>query len=216
MSNVHYLKLGWIGLCFLLAFSYPAAHAQFASIIGKSAAKAAASAAERQAAGRAVRNSAAQSGVRGAVANIERDYVVKRWSSALCKPASPCPLNEKTANTFNGGSYNETILGSDTVLYRVYHRPDRKFSGSGERYSYWSRSDAKGLQAAIDGAIEVSRYGNMAGRQVMIRVPKGTRIYEGEAHGNYRGTAGGGNQIILEGTKPEWELKSIGNTGISR
>ncbi|MGZ0020552.1 hypothetical protein [Nitrosomonas sp. wSCUT-2] len=141
------------------------------------------------------------------VAAREPDRVVKRWTSSLCKPANPCPLDEKTANTFRGGSYAETILSKDTILYRNYHLPSRKFGAVNERFSYWSRNSASGTQAVIDRAIDVSRYGNRADRIVAVRVPKGTRVYEGATHGLDKGAVGGGNQVILDRVRPEWKIR---------
>lgn len=184
-----------------LAFSY-AAHAQIGPAIERAAARAALKAAEMQAVKRATAGVATS---RSSI-NQATDRVVKKWSSALCKPAAPCPLDEKTANTFRGGSYKEVILGRDTTLYRAYHNPDRKFGDPSGQVSYWSRSDATGTKAVVDRGIEVSRYGNTANRLVAIKVPKGTRAYEGIAHGIHKGPIGGGNQIILNKVKPEWEI----------
>ena len=134
------------------------------------------------------------------------DAVVKRWSSSLCKPARPCPLPENVANNFSGGSYKEVVLARDTVLYRVYHSPKVRLGVPGKRFSYWSRSDARGLQAAIDGAIPVSRNGNVGDKRVAIRVPRGTHVYEGRARGDATtGTAGGGDQVVVDRVRPEWQ-----------
>jgi len=99
---------------------------------------------------------AAEAVSRRAVVNAS-DRVIKRWASSLCKPAAPCPLPAKTANTFVGGSYDEVILGKDTILYRAFHEPKFKFGEPGERLSYWSRSKANNVQATIDSAIPVSK-----------------------------------------------------------
>ena len=181
----------------------PETPAYFGSV-QKAAARAAAAAARKQAAQRPAAQAAKSATRRSAVRSADR--VVKRWTSSLCKPAKPCPLDEKTANTFRGGSYNETILGADTLLYRHYQQADRKFGAPGERFSYWSRTRASGTQAIIDRAIPVSRYGNRAEYVVTIRVPKGTRIYEGVARGLDKGAVGGGNQIVLERVRPHWQI----------
>ncbi len=170
----------------------------------KAAARAAVTAAQRQAVKHAMPQTV-KPAAQGATTRMP-DQVVNRWTSSLCKPSKPCPLDEKTANTFRGGSYHEKKLGQDTVVYRNYHDPARKFGAPDERFSYWSRSNTNGTQAVIDKAIDVSRYGNKADRAIAVRVPKGTRIYEGSAHGLDKGAVGGGNQVILDRVKPEWEL----------
>lgn len=201
MFNRIYCGLRAAAILTFLAFSY-AAHAQIGPAIERAAARAALKAAETQAVKRATAGVATS---RSSI-NQATDRVVKKWSSSLCKPAAPCPLDEKTANTFRGGSYKEVILGRDTTLYRAYHNPDRKFGDPSGQVSYWSRSDATGTKAVVDRGIEVSRYGNTANRLVAIKVPKGTRVYEGIAHGIHKGPIGGGNQIILNKVKPEWEI----------
>lgn len=187
-------------ICLIFA---PEASAYLGSI-QKAAARAAATAARRQAVQRPA-SLAAKSATRN-TASRTADRAVKRWTSSLCKPAKPCPLDEKTANTFRGGSYTETILGKDTLLYRNYQQAERKLGAPGERFSYWSRTNTSGTQAIIDRAIPVSRYGNRAEYVVTIRVPKGTRIYEGAARGLDKGAVGGGNQIVLERVRPQWQI----------
>jgi hypothetical protein len=59
----------------------------------------------------------------------------------------------------------------------------------------------------IDSAIPTSRNGNVAARQVSIIVPRGTTIYEGVARPLTRGPVGGGNQVILDGVRPEWVVR---------
>jgi hypothetical protein len=182
-------------------------YAQIAGAAERAAARAAARAAERKAADRAA-SQAASAAARREVPLQAKDVVVRRWSSALCKPASRCPLPERVGNTFNGGSYREVVLGSDTLLYRVHATPATRLGAPGGRYSYWSRSDARGLQASVDGAIPVSRNGNTGQFQSVIRVPRGTRVFEGETHGLGRGgPVGGGNQVVLGGVRPEWLVR---------
>jgi hypothetical protein len=183
--------------------------AQIGAAAQRAAARAAATAAERQAIGRAAKG-VVRSTPRNSV-NHAADRVVKRWTSSLCKPSAPCPLDAKTANTFRGGSYNEVRLGRDTVFYRAYHSPTRKFGAPNARFSYWSRSDATGTKAVVDRGIEVSRYGNTAERLVAIKVPKGTRVFEGVTQRIHKGPIGGGNQVILEKARPAWEIKIRGN-----
>ena len=182
-----------------------AASAQIGAAAERAAARAAVTAAERQSAERTAKEAAGATSRRAL--NQAADRVVKRWSSSFCKPAVPCPLPAKTANTFKGGSYDEVILGGDTVLYRVFHEPAHRFGMPGERFSYWSRSDARGTQAAVDSAIDVSKYGNTAERLVAVRVPRGTRVYEGKTQSIERGPIGGGNQVVVDGVRPGWEVK---------
>ncbi len=186
----------------LVALGSPAAQAQVASAAERAAARAAAQAAQRKATERAAVAAAERQAVQGAA-----DRVVRRWSLPLCKPELRCPLPPSVARTFRGGSYDEVILQKDTNLYRVYSDPAAKLGRPGQQYSYWSRSDARGLEAAIDGAIEVSRWGNTAQRQVAIRVPSGTKVFEGHAGLPDSGRpVGGGTQVVLEKVRPEWVI----------
>ena len=174
------------------------AEAQIAGAVRRAAPRAAA----RQAAERAT--------VRTAAVRAERqaaDRLVGRWTVSRCRPHRPCPLPAREAGTFTGGSYNEIRLGSDTRLYRVYSSPENRLGAPGERFSYWSRSNATGTRAVIDSAIPTSRNGNSAVRQVSIVVPRGTTIYEGNARALPRGPVGGGNQVILDRVRPEWVVR---------
>lgn len=183
------------------------ARAQLAGIAERAAARAAArEAAERAASRQAIRRSAGEIAARR-VQRQAADRLLRRWTVSLCKASRPCPLPERYASTFIGGSYNEIRLGRDTRLYRVYSSPQRRLGVPGDRYSYWSRSNARGTRAIVDSAIPVTRNGNLAERRVSIVVPRGTKIYEGTARGLTRGPAGGGNQVILEGVRPEWVVR---------
>jgi len=169
---------------------------------------------ERAAARAAAQTAQRKTTERAATAAIERqsalaaaDRVVRRWSLPLCRPELQCPLPPTIARTFRGGTYDEVILQKDTKLYRVYSDPVTKLGRPDDKYSYWSRSDARGLQAAIDGAIEVSRWGNTARHQVAIRVPRGTKVFEGQAGRPDSGRPiGGGSQVVLEKVRPEWVI----------
>jgi len=187
-------------ICLPLPLPVPTAPAE-AQVLG-AAERAAARAAARKAAERsAARTSALRAGPQAA------DRVMRRWTVSQCGAAQRCPLPERHAGTFTGGSYNEVRLGGDTRLYRVYSAPQHRLGVSGERYSYWSRSDARSTQAIVDGAIPTSRNGNMATHQVSVLVPRGTTIYEGTARGLPRAAAGGGNQVVLDNVRPEWIIK---------
>lgn len=185
----------------LFAASSPA-QAQIAGVAERAAARAAASTAQRKATERAAALAAERQSALGAA-----DRVVRRWSLPLCKPELKCPLPLAVARTFRGGSYDEVVLNKDTHLYRVYTDPKAKLGRPGDRHSYWSRSDARGLQAATDAAIEVSRWGNTATHQVAIRVPRGTKVFEGQAGRPDSGwPVGGGSQVVLEKVRPEWVI----------
>ncbi len=189
------------------ALIYPEpVQAQLTSIIERAAVRAAAKSAKQQAATQSVRQNAVCSTTLSA-GKAGSDKIVRRWTSSLCKPSNPCPLDAKLSNTFKGGSYNEVVLGKDTTLYRVYYHPERKLGAPGEPYSFWSRSNATGLQARIDSAIDTSRYGNLADKTVKIRVPEGTRIYEGVTQGIHKGPVGGGNQIIINKVDSKWVIE---------
>lgn len=188
---------------FLSALTLPltwSAHSQVIGAAERAAARAAGQAAQRQAAERAAMAAAEGQALRGTA-----DRVVRRWSLPLCKSEFKCPLPPSVARTFRGGSYDEVILQKDTMLYRVYSDPAAKLGQPGQTYSYWSRSDARGLSAAIDGAIEVSRWGNTGQHQVAIRVPRGIRVFEGQAGRPDSGRPiGGGSQVVMEKVRPEW------------
>ncbi len=173
------------------------AGAQILGAAERAAARAAARRAERAAVERSVARServAAGSAVRREAA----DRVVRRWSTSLCRRSNPCPLPENIGNSFRGGSYNQVILGRDTTFYRVYSRPEFRYGVPGQRYSYWSRSSARGTGAIIDGAIPVSRNGNVAEKQVAITLRKGTTVFDGYAAPLHRGPVGGGSQVVIE------------------
>ena len=179
-----------LGICGFCLTSAPA-HAQIMNAARRAAVRSAAQAAERSAV-RAAERGAAQATERSAVRAAERDTVAakrgagataprlrdrvtQRWSTSLCSRQRPCPLPARVGSSFRAGSYNEVVLGRDTVFYRTYSNPAFR-AGSASRYSYWSRSPARGIQAVIDRAIPVSRNGNIASRRVGVLVPKGTRI----------------------------------------
>lgn len=186
--------------------------AQVGAVVERAAQRASTQAAERAVAEQASKAAAEQASKTAAAASqrpvaIAADRVVKRWNSSLCKSTVACPLPAKTANTFVGGSYDEVNLGRDTVLYRAYHNPITKFGAPGERFTYWSRTDARGVQAVVDRSIPVSNNGNTAERLVAVRVPKGTRVFEGKAQSAERGPIGGGNQVVVDGVKSGWEVE---------
>ena len=204
-----------LGICGLWLTCAPA-YAQLMNAARRAAERSAAQAAERSAI-RAAEQSAARATERSTVRAAERDTaaakrrtgapaprlqdrVTQRWSTPLCSRQRPCPLPAGVGSSFRAGSYNEVVLGRDTIFYRTYSNPAFR-AGSASRYSYWSRSPARGTQAVIDRAIPVSRNGNVANRQVGVLVPKGIRIFEGEAAAIRGGPVGGGNQVVLDGAR---------------
>ena len=195
-----------IALAGLALFTLAPACSPVSGAAERAAARAAARTAERKSAERAAKEAAAAVAARTGTKQAA-DAVVRRWYSVTCKPTKPCPLPQHVGNTFVGGSYNEVALGSDTVLYRVYANRLNRLGPSGQRYSYWSRSDARGTQAIVDSAIPVSRQGNTATRQVAVRVPQGTHVFEGRTQGiPHGGPVGGGNQVVVDGVRPEWVI----------
>lgn len=183
-----------------VAFAAPHVHAQLAGAAERAAARAAARAAEKAAAERAAAAAAARKSTQ-----VAGGKVVRRWTQAFCGPKSPCPLPQEFARTFRGGSYDEVVLTADTTFYRVYSDPAARLGRPGQQFSYWSRSDARGQQAAIDAAIDVSRWGNTGQYQAAIRVPRGTRVFEGWTEAQHGGKpVGGGSQVVIEGVKPSW------------
>lgn len=195
----------FLAALYAAGLSFPGlASGQIAGAVERAAQRAARSAAERAAAKGAFQQGA-QPAARGS-AGSAGDKAVNSWTSALCKPAAKCPLPPETANTFVGGAYREVVLGRETVLYRTFTNPQFKFGDPVAKYSYWSRSDARGTQAVIDSAIPVSRNGNTAQQLVAIRVPKGSTVYEGKAQSINHGPAGGGGQVVIKDVKSSWEV----------
>lgn len=128
------------------------------------------------------------------------DRLVKRWNQHFCDP-KPCPLDNKTASTFTGHSYDEVALEKDTILYRAYHAPSVPSEGQ-----WWKRSpNAKGTSAIIGNAIPPSS-GNYADEMVKIRVPKGQVIYEGKS-ARQGGLVGGDGQVFLERIETSWVVR---------
>jgi len=195
-------SFAWLASALLIA-AVPHLSAQVIGAAERAAARAAGKAAERTAAERAAAKT-----ITVKTSKTPADRVVKRWSNYICEQKSRCPLPQHVAQTFRGGSYNQVELQSNTVLYRVHADPALKLGRPGEQYSFWSRSDARGIQAAIDSAIPVSRNGNTAQLQTVIRVPRGTTVYEGITGQTAVGrTVGGGNQVVVKEVNPKWVLQ---------
>jgi filamentous hemagglutinin len=108
-------------------------------------------------------------------------------------------MGRKT-RTFRGGSYTEMVTSETTTLYRVHG------GAAGELGSYWTRTAPTGpLQSRIDGAI-LPEWGNTATGVSTIRVPAGTRIFDGFA-APQGGLVGGGSQVIIQKVDPSWLMK---------
>ena len=92
-------------------------------------------------------------------------------------------------------------MKSDTTLYRVY-------GGTAEKMGmYWSKMKPMGpLQSRIDLAIK-TEWGNTAEKVIEIRVPAGTKIFEGFAESQGAGLVGGGSQIVIFDVNPSWEVQ---------
>jgi hypothetical protein len=125
---------------------------------------------------------------------------ITHWNAAT----GPGPLGSDIAKTFSGASYTEKITDDTITLYRVYG------GKSPELGSYWTSTPPAGaLQSRMDSAI-LAEWGNSAEKVVQIKVPKGTKIYEGTAAPQSNGTEsflGGGAQIYIPNVKPEWIAK---------
>lgn len=215
--NATRLVVQVLALFWLIALS-STPYAQIGAAAERAAARAAVTAAERQAAKRSAQ-AAGESTARRSVAK-SADGFVKRHTVSLCRLRGPCPLpptelrkgagpKEKPipiAESFVGGSYDEVILGQDTILYRAYHDSRGGFGNPNYSHSFWTRSKIKDTQAVMDSAIPATKGGNMADRLFAIRVPKGTTVFEGKAQGLDRGPIGGGNQVVIKNVKPDWEI----------
>lgn len=111
------------------------------------------------------------------------------------------PLHKSIAKNFRGASYTEKTLTENTTLYRVYGNK------AGKLGSYWTRNKPHGpLQSQLDSAL-VPKWGNSAAKVVEIKVPKGTKIFEGYAAPQSTGVGeiiGGGSQIYIKKVDPSW------------
>ncbi|ALS02420.1 hypothetical protein ATZ33_13795 [Enterococcus silesiacus] len=122
-------------------------------------------------------------------------------------PGKAGPLDDGVADTFTGGTYTETVLTTDTTMYRT------SGGSAGEVGRYISRTPQNGgLQSQLDSALN-PQWGNTATTVTEVTVPKGTVIYEGTAGpqiikdslGNRVGTLpGGGNQIYIPEVDASW------------
>lgn len=128
---------------------------------------------------------------------------VKRWGPLN----GPGPLGKDVAKTFRSSTYNEIILKEYITLYRLYG------GKSGKLGPYWSRTKPSGpLQAQLDSAI-LPEWGSTLQNVVKIRVPKGTKIYEGIAASQkgvkqpFVNLPGGGNQVFIPRVDLKWIIQ---------
>ncbi|WP_038913887.1 hemagglutinin repeat-containing protein [Dickeya zeae] len=119
---------------------------------------------------------------------------------------NPNDLNS-VASTFRSGTYAEKVAEEDMYLYRDYGGKARVDG------RYWTLEPSKGpLQSQIDSAV-LPEWGNSFENQAIMKIPKGTKFYEGPAapQTGTKGTRpeliGGGTQVYLPGLKDEWIIK---------
>ena len=112
----------------------------------------------------------------------------------------PGPLDQKTASTFRSMTYTERIVQEDLILYRGYG------GKAGQIGKFWTREKPTGVyQATIDSAIK-PEWGNSLDKVSVIRVPKGTRLFEGVA-APQGGLVGGRSQVVIPEIDPSWVVK---------
>ncbi len=67
-----------------------------------------------------------------------------------------------------------------------------------------SRTSPRGpLQAQIDLALK-HEWGNTASNIITVRVPAGTKVFEGFAESQCAGPLGGGSQVVIPNVDPMW------------
>ena len=111
------------------------------------------------------------------------------------------------ASTFRSGSYTEKVADMDLYFYRDYGG-DALIDGR-----YWTPERSNGpLQSQLDSAI-LPQWGNTFLNQALIKVPKGSKYYEGPAApqkgtiGTLPDLHGGGMQIFLPNPNKDWIIK---------
>ncbi|QDG52176.1 hypothetical protein FIV42_15940 [Persicimonas caeni] len=120
--------------------------------------------------------------------------------------SKPGPLGagpSSKAATFRSHTYTEKILAEPTVFYRVYG------GKAGEIGAYWTRVKPQGpLQSQLDLAL-LPEWGNTVTDVARIRVPAGTKIFEGAAAPQISDSGlpilhGGGNQVLILNVDVNW------------
>ncbi len=85
-------------------------------------------------------------------------------------------------------------------IHRVYG------GEAGEMGRYWTRTKPLGpVQSIVDSALD-RKWGNTATEVVKMKVPRGTKIFEGVA-APQGGLLGGGNQVWIQKIDPDWIMK---------
>jgi RHS repeat-associated protein len=111
------------------------------------------------------------------------------------------PLGEDMAKTFRSATYTEFIADEPITLYRTWGGRSKELG------PFWTRTKPAGtLQTQLDGAV-LPEFGNTFENVTTIRVPAGTRLFEGVAAPQNRtiiDLIGGGNQVVVPHIKPSW------------
>ncbi|MBR6876965.1 MAG: hypothetical protein IKN18_02620 [Neisseriaceae bacterium] len=118
-------------------------------------------------------------------------------------------LPQDIANTFRNGTYFETVTTEPIVLYRVYGGKANQLG------SFWTKTKPTGpVQSIVDSALN-PQWGNTATEIVKIKVPAGTKLYQGKA-AQQIGLTGGGTQVVFPNKRliflnnkidPNWIVK---------
>jgi hypothetical protein len=136
---------------------------------------------------------AIQSGLKA----VEVVGVIKKYGPHMKGPLSP-----SIANTFRGGVYTERVLSEDLIVYRVY-------GGNVNKVGAWfTKTEPFGpLQAQMDLALN-PEWGNAATNVTKVKIPKGTKIYEGFAEQQRIPVGGvlqgGGTQVHIPSVNRSW------------
>jgi RHS repeat-associated protein len=113
----------------------------------------------------------------------------------------PGPLPRSIAETFSGGRYTERVLEKETIFYRVH---GGKAGVIGRRGTFVSpEPQVGGLQSLIDLGLR-PEWGNTAAGVSKIKVPAGTRVYEGIVSSQGGPWVGGKVQVFIPKISPEW------------
>jgi RHS repeat-associated protein len=112
----------------------------------------------------------------------------------------PGPLGINVALTFRSATYVERVTIEPMILYRSYGGRSPMIG------PFWTATPPAGpLQSIIDMALNPA-WGNNASKVVKIRVPVGTRIFEG-ATAPQGELLGGGSQVFIQKVDPSWIIK---------
>jgi hypothetical protein len=113
----------------------------------------------------------------------------------------PGPLPSSIAEAFSGGRYTERVLEKEAIFYRVH---GGKAGVIGRRGTFVSpEPQVGGLQSLIDLGLR-PEWGNTAAKVSKIKVPAGTRVYEGIVSSQGGPWVGGKVQVFIPKISPEW------------